>query len=142
MTDQKPAQIASERFTHTVLPSTEQRSAHGQAGHPNDGPGATAWLPIPAELIALATSWDTVFGGLLCLPANTVSGAMHAAWADLTAMLEPTHTTGGRHRAEDITNDLTVENVDRYRAYCANVARTRYTGHLGTAGRHARKDHQ
>ncbi len=42
----------------------------------------------------------------------------------------------GRHRAESITDDLTVDNVARYRAYSNNIMRTRYTGHLGVPGRH------
>lgn len=42
----------------------------------------------------------------------------------------------GRHRVEDITLDITIENLARYRAYNANTLRTYYTGHLGTIGRH------
>lgn len=42
----------------------------------------------------------------------------------------------GRHRAEDITNDLTVENLARYRAYREVTQRTKYIGHLGVPGRH------
>ena len=45
---------------------------------------------------------------------------------------------GGRHRADSITDDLTVENVARYHAHCDLVARTQYVSHLiGTVGRHA-----
>lgn len=45
-------------------------------------------------------------------------------------------TYHGRHRAEDITLDLTLDNLARYYAHQNVVARTRYTGHLGTPGRH------
>ena len=46
------------------------------------------------------------------------------------------NTYTGRHRAEDITLDLTIENLARYHAYSANIMRTYYTGHLGVPGRH------
>lgn len=46
---------------------------------------------------------------------------------------------GGRHRADTITNDLTVANLARYRAHVAITRRTMYTGHLGTPGRHDAK---
>ncbi len=42
----------------------------------------------------------------------------------------------GRHRAEDIGPDITIETVARFRAYKANCKRTRHTGHLGTRPRH------
>lgn len=48
----------------------------------------------------------------------------------------------GRHRAEDITLDITIENLARFRAYKANTLRTHYTGHLGTAGRHCAPEPQ
>lgn len=47
-----------------------------------------------------------------------------------------TERYAGRHRAEDITDDLTVENLARYRAYQAVIQQTRYIGHLGVPGRH------
>lgn len=47
-----------------------------------------------------------------------------------------TERHSGRHRAEDITNDLTVENLTRYRAYQMVILQTRYIGHLGVPGRH------
>ena len=47
-----------------------------------------------------------------------------------------TERHSGRHRAEDITHDLTVENLALYRAYREMTRRTKYVGHLGVPGRH------
>lgn len=45
----------------------------------------------------------------------------------------------GRHRADTITLDLTVENLARWRAHDDLTLRTMYIGHLGVPGRHELK---
>jgi len=46
----------------------------------------------------------------------------------------------GRHRAEDISNDITVANVLRYRWHRTLAECVPHTGHLGTRARHAMPD--